>query len=101
MRRRYRLTPQARNDLLAIWEFISRDSVASADRTKERLEKAFRLLAGFPRTGHRRTDIQTSEPVLFWPLGSYVIAYQPAPRPVIIVRIIHGSRDLDALLSLP
>jgi plasmid stabilization system protein ParE len=65
---------------------------------RERKEKAFRLLPQFPRTGHKRTDVRTSEPVLFWPVGSYVVVYKPEPRPVVIVGIVHGARDLDALL---
>jgi plasmid stabilization system protein ParE len=98
VKRRYKLTPQARTDLLTIWEFIAQDSVPAADRTRERLEKAFHLLAVFPLKGRRRTDVQTREAVLFWPVGSYVIVYKPAPRPIVIVRILHGARDLDALL---
>ena len=96
MNRRYRLTPQARFDLLSIWEFIARDNIRAADRLAERMEAAFRLLARFPRTGHKRADVHTSEPVLFWPVGSYVVAYRPEPRPLVILRILHGARDLDA-----
>ena len=97
MRRRYKLTPQARYDLLSIWEFIARDNVRAADRLAERMEAAFRLLARFPKTGHKRADVQTSEPVLIWPAGSYLVAYRPEPRPLVILRILHGARDLDAL----
>ena len=97
MKRRYNLTPQARHDLLSIWEFIARDNIRAADRIAERMEAAFRLLARFPKTGHQRADVQTSEPVLFWPVGSYVVAYRPEPQPLIILRILHGARDLDAL----
>jgi len=98
MKRRYRLTPEARFDLLAIWEYIARDSVPAADRVVSRLERAFHLLAAFPPKGHKRSNVHTSEPVLFWPAGSYVIVYQPKPKPLIIVRIVHGARDLNALL---
>ena len=97
MKRRYKLTPQARYDLFSIWEFIARDNIRAADRLAERMERAFRLLARFPKTGHKRADVNTSEPVLFWPVSSYVVAYRPEPQPLIIVRILHGSRDLDAL----
>jgi len=62
------------------------------------MARAFSLLAQFPRNGHKRTDVQTSEPVLFWPVGSYVIVYMPDPKPIVIVRVVHGARDLDALL---
>jgi plasmid stabilization system protein ParE len=97
VKRRYKLTPQARYDLLSIWEFIARDNIRAADRLAERMATAFRLLARLPETGHQRADVQTSEPVLFWPAGSYVVAYRPEPRPLIILRILHGARDLDAL----
>ena len=98
MKRRFRLTPEAERDLLAIWEFIARDSFSAADRMADRLERAFRLLAEFPRKGHQRADVKLSEPLLFCPVGSYIIVYRPAPRPVLVVRILHGARDLDALL---
>ncbi|HSR09652.1 MAG TPA: type II toxin-antitoxin system RelE/ParE family toxin [Bryobacteraceae bacterium] len=98
MKRRYRLTPEARFDLFAIWEYIARDNVAAADRVVKRLERAFHLLAAFPKKGHKRADVHTSRPVLFWPAGSYVIVYEPEPKPLVIVRIVHGARDLNALL---
>lgn len=98
MKRRYRLTPEARFDLFAIWEYIARDNVAAADRVVRRLERAFHLLAAFPKKGHKRADIQTSRPVLLWPAGSYVIVYETEPRPIVIVRIVHGARDLNARL---
>ncbi len=98
MKRRYHLTPEAEQDLLCIWEFIARDSFNAADRMTERLERAFRLLAEFPRKGHKREDVKTSEPLLFWPVVSYMVVYRPTPRPILIVRVLHGARDLDALL---
>jgi plasmid stabilization system protein ParE len=96
--RPYRLTPEARLDLLSLWEFIARDNISAADRVAERLANAFRSLARFPRKGHARSDLHTSDEVLFWPVGSYVVVYRPEPKPILIVRIIHGARDLDALL---
>ena len=98
MKRRYRVTPEARFDLFAIWGYVARDNVAAANRVVRRLERAFHLLAAFPRKGHKRADVHTSRPVLFWPAGSHVIVYEPEPRPIVIVRIVHGARDLNALL---
>lgn len=98
MKRRYRLTPQARCDLLTIWEYIARDNPPAAERVHARLEKAFALLALFPLKGHRRQDVRTSEEVRFWNVGSYVVVYRPEPKPLVIVRVIHGARDLNALL---
>ena len=97
MKRSYHVTPEARADLLTIHEFIARDEERAAGRLIILFERAFQLLARFPRKGHRRTDIKTTEPVLFWPLGSYVIVYKSA-KPIVIVRVLHGARDLNALL---
>ena len=98
MRTSYRLSSEARHDLLSIWAFIARDDVRVADRTVERIPQAFQSPARFPRLGHRRLDPQCDEPVLFWAVGSYVVVYNPAPKPIVIVRILHGARDLNALL---
>lgn len=100
MRSGYRLTPQAGRDFETIWEFVALDDINAADRVARRLEKAFQLLARFPHTGHTRPDVPTMEPVLFWTVGSYVIAYRPTPKPLLVVRIAHGSRDLAALFDL-
>ena len=98
MKRRYRLTPEARFDLCAIWEYIARDDVAAADRVIKRLERACHLLAAFSKKAHKRADVHTSSLVLFWTAGPYVIVYEPEPRPIVIIRIVHGARDLNALL---
>ena len=96
----YRLTPQARHDLRTIWECIALDDITSADRVARNLEKAFQLLAKSPNSGHTRLDVPTMEPVLFWTVGAYVIAYRPTPKPLHVIRIVHGSRDLAALFDL-
>ena len=98
MSRSYKLTPEARFDLPSIWTYIARDDSNAADRMIKQLEMSFHVLARFPRKGHKRDDVHTSEPVLFWPVGSYVVVYRPEPKPVLIVRVFHGARDLDALL---
>ncbi len=57
---------------------------------------ALRFLAATPGAGHRRDDL-TDEDVRFWPVLSYLIAYDPAMRPIGIARVLHASRDLEAL----
>jgi antitoxin ParD1/3/4/toxin ParE1/3/4 len=48
--------------------------------------------------GHVREDL-TDEPVKFWPVNSYLIVYDPTARPVEIARVIHGHREVSAILS--
>lgn len=48
--------------------------------------------------GHLREDL-TDKPVLFWPVGSYLVIYNPVRKPIEIVRVLHGRRDLPRLLQ--
>jgi antitoxin ParD1/3/4/toxin ParE1/3/4 len=47
---------------------------------------------------HRREDL-TPYPVLFWPVGAYLIIYRAGRRPIEIVAVTQGSRDIPAFLS--
>jgi antitoxin ParD1/3/4/toxin ParE1/3/4 len=62
------------------------------------IARGFRLLTLHPEAGHFRKEL-THLPVKFWSVFSYLIAYDPAPRPLAIVRVLHGSRDVRAILS--
>jgi len=94
----FRLAPEAARDIEEIWEYIARDSVRAARRVRLGLLAACRRLAQHPGLGHRREDL-TDKPVLFWPVYSYFIIYNPATKPLEIVRILHGAQDLPRLLS--
>ena len=48
--------------------------------------------------GHRREDL-TQYPVLFWPVGVYLIIYRAERRRIEIVAVTQGSRDIPAFLS--
>ena len=47
--------------------------------------------------GHTRDDL-TSRPVRYWAVRSYMVVYKPDGRPLEIVRVVHGARDLPRLL---
>lgn len=93
----YRLTPEADDDLDQIWEYIARDNVAAADRTDQRLHDEMHKLAEMPGLGHRRPDIDQRFRV--WKVYSYLVIYLPDATPLEIVRVIHGARDLPAILN--
>jgi plasmid stabilization system protein ParE len=84
-------------DLDDIWEFIAADSVDAADRWIDKLFDAFETLARMPGMGHKREDL-TSHPVLFWPVGRYLVIYRAQSAPIQIVAVTQGSRDIPALL---
>lgn len=89
---------EARRDLLEVWEFIAQDDLDAADRVEREIERAITMLACNPHLGHLRRDL-TSKPVRFWPVYSYLIIYDPEARPLEVVRILSGYRDVAALLK--
>jgi len=94
----YILGPDAELDLDQIWEYIARDSIDAADRWMDKLFDAFGALGRTPGMGHRRQDL-TRHPVLFWPVGAYLIIYRAQRSPIEIVAVTQGSRDIPAFLQ--
>ena len=94
----YFYSREARLDLLEIWEHIAKDNVDAADRVEQEIQKSVARLASNPGLGHLRRDL-TSKPVRFWPVYSYLIIFDPDARPLEVVRILSGYRDVAALLK--
>jgi plasmid stabilization system protein ParE len=57
-------------------------------------------LAQWPYSGHSRPDL-TPKKVLFWPADSYLIVYRAGEMgsPIQIVAVLHGARDVPAILD--
>lgn len=66
----FRLSPEASQDIIEIYEYIAQDSIEAAERVRMELLDAMRGLAQMPGKGHRREDL-TKWPVLFWTVRSY------------------------------
>jgi toxin ParE1/3/4 len=96
----YRFTPQAADDLDEIYSFIARDNPRAADRVEDAIFRACQILADSPLIGHVRNDL-TASPLRFWavrPYSNYLIVYDPKNKPLRIIRILHGARDLASVL---
>jgi toxin ParE1/3/4 len=94
----YLVAPQAALDLAEIWRYIQeRSSIAMADRVESVILEKLALLAKSPEAGHRRKNL-TDEDVKFFPVYSYLIVYRPKTKPLQIVSILHGRRDLARVL---
>ena len=99
MKRRYVLAPQAALDLLEIWRYIKKHGgVEMAERVESVIRDKIVFLSKTPDAGHSRKDL-TDEPVKFFPVYSYLIVYRPETKPLQIVAIIHGRRDVKRMLK--
>jgi plasmid stabilization system protein ParE len=96
---RYLLTPEAERDLDDIKRYLVRQGGARVARYVLReIREALRFLASMPEAGHRREDL-TDASVKFWTVFSYLVVYDSAKRPIEILNVIHGARDVPPLLE--
>lgn len=91
------LRPQAEADILEIWEYIAEDSVVEADRWVDKLDEKFALWATQPMMGRTRDELSPGIRSLIF--GRYVVFFEPLPNGIDVVRVLHGSRDIDAAFA--
>lgn len=53
------------------------------------------IVATQPGMGRARAELGTA--IRSFPVGQYVIFYEPTPSGIDVVRVLSGSRDIDAL----
>ncbi len=93
----YVFSPRAKQDLSDIWAYLANNAgEAVADRVQQELVDRCEILAAMPEQGYLRPDL-SSRPVRFVPAYSWLIVYRVA-RPLEIVAVIHGRRDLRQVL---
>ncbi len=92
------LSPAAREDLHDLWDYIAKDSIPAADRFLKRIHRVIEKLVAIPTLGFVHEDL-ADETLRVWPIKSYLIIYRPDTRPLQIVRIVSGYRDLPKLFG--
>jgi toxin ParE1/3/4 len=92
-----RRTLAADADLDEIFAHIANDNRAAAERVIRRIEDAEARLAEYSEIGRTRDDLLAG--ARSWPVGDYLIFYQHTNAELIVVRVLHGARDLGDLLS--
>ena len=99
MRGRYVLAPEAAFDLVEIWRYVRKQSsIQIADRVESVIRDKIVFLAGNPGAGHWRRNL-TGEAVKFFPVYSYLIVYRPDTKPLQVVSILHGRREVERILK--
>jgi antitoxin ParD1/3/4/toxin ParE1/3/4 len=97
--RNFVLTPQAEADALAIWEHIAdNDSEAAADRVIAHIYDECQKLGEMPGMGHQRENLLDHRHK-FWSVWSYLIVYRWQAKPIQVIALVHGARELDAFFA--
>jgi antitoxin ParD1/3/4/toxin ParE1/3/4 len=93
---RFLLTGPAKADIREIVAYVRERNPSAAPKVRQNLQQAMRRLADFPGIGHVRNDL-SDESLRVWAVYSYLIVYRPDTRPLQVLRIVHGARDLKRL----
>ena len=96
----HRVAPLAEADLDEIWFYVAKESgsVEMANRLIDTVTDRFLVLAGFPHIG-RSLDEDFGQGCRSVIVGEYVIVYCVENGDVLILRVVHGRRDLDTLFG--
>lgn len=99
MSRNFIFTPEAEADALAVWEYIAdTDSEAAADRVLARIYDECQKLGDMPGMGHFREDL-LDQRHRFWSVRSYLVVYRWHVKPIQVIAVVHGARNLDAFFG--
>lgn len=93
---RVRRSETAVADLKGIWQYIAADNRTAADRFLRRIAVRLGTVAHHPLMGQARPQLGPG--VRSMPFGNYVIFYAPTSTGIHVLRILHGARDIEALL---
>jgi len=95
----FSLSEDALLDLEQALAHIAQDSTRAANRLADELEQTFLFLAQWPSAGHTRDDLSPDQDLKFWPMKNYLIGYYGNLSPIVIVGVLHGSRDATSIFS--
>jgi len=99
MKPRYILAPEAARDLVEIWTYLKRQaSLETAKHVESVIRERIVFLSQNPGAGHWRYDL-TDHNVRFFPVYSYLVVYRPDTKPLQVVSILHGRRDVEGVLK--
>jgi toxin ParE1/3/4 len=93
----HRVSPRATADLDEIWQYVAEESSDPnvAQRLVDSIADRFLVLSEYPYIGRGRPELRPG--LRSHPVGSYLIFYRLQHDDVLIVRVLHGSRDIGAI----
>jgi toxin ParE1/3/4 len=95
-------SPHARHDLLDAVRWIAKDNPTAARGLRNAVVKAAGRIGAHPEAGMVRPEL-VDEPVRFVTLTGYpyVVVYDSSLKPPLILRVLHGARDLPNVMRGP
>ena len=92
-----RFAPTADRDLESIGDYIAVDNPRRAVLFIQEIRKRCSLLAEFPQSARPLPELGSNARIVSYKRS--VIVYRDRPDEVLVVRVIHGARDIQAILK--
>lgn len=90
-----RFTEAAKQDLFKYASFIAADNPTAAKQWRDKIKQACSALAKAPLIGRDRSELQDN--LRSFPVGRFVIFYQPLKKGALIVRVLRGAMDVNKI----
>ena len=92
---RIRFTNSAEADLLELWLTIAEENLVAADESLDSIQSTVSLLATQPEMGRARPEL--ADGLRSFPTRTpYIIFYMQDKDGLLVVRMLHHARDIDA-----
>jgi toxin ParE1/3/4 len=93
----HRVSPRATADLDEIWLYVAEESGSPniAQRLTDSITDRFYVLSEHPYLGRSRSELGPG--LRSHPVRNYLIFYRVDEGDVLIVRVLHGNRDIEAV----
>ena len=92
---RIRFTSLAESDLLELWLTIAEENFVAADESLDAVQATVVLLGTQPEMGRARPELANG--LRSFPTRTpYIIFYLPEDDGLLVVRVLHHARDIDA-----
>lgn len=95
MKKQFRLSNAAEQDLTDIWSYAADYGETTANKLIDQLVKRFLMLSTFQDAGRSREELAPG--LRSFPVKQHVIFYRIIPEGIEIIRVLHSSRDIDQI----
>lgn len=92
------VSKQALLDLDEIWFYIANDNPHVANKVEDEIKTKFQLLAENPFIGHSHPGFNHKH-LRCIGVYSYLIIYHPEAKPLEIIRVLSGYRDMAVAMQ--
>ena len=95
--RAIKIAAAAAADLQEIWAYVAERDPEAANRLVKEITKKFALLRDYPHAGREQPKLLLN--LRSYTVKGYTIFYQPFADRVEILRVLHGSRDIESIFK--